>query len=136
MPLPFLLAAWGLGALAASGAGSGAVGLHRRGTARDIDAAARQTHASAKALYTSSLRKTERSAIALGERKIDLMSHEMKALHRALSMSRRLDFVPDAETDRLPESPFSPAEFEVIDFKEWERVAKLTVWAAALAGKA
>lgn len=135
MPLPLI--AVGLIALTgASGAGAGAVGLHRRGQAKDIDAAARRSFDDAKALYLRAEREAERAAEALGRRKIEVMAGPMTDLHEALSRFRNLDFDPSVTRDPLPGLPFDSAGFEEIDFAEWERIAKLTLGGAASLAKA
>jgi hypothetical protein len=135
MPLP-LIAIGLIGASAAGGGGAGAVGLHRRGKAKEIDAAARRTYANAKRLYTRSERATERAALALGQRKIEVMTGPMAALHDALSLFRHLDFDPSVAHDPMPELPFDTAQFEEIDFAEWQRIARLTAGGAVAVGKA
>lgn len=135
MPLPLIAIAL-IGGSVAGGGGAGAVGLHRRGKAKEIDSAARKTYANAKRLYTRSERAAEQAALSLGRRKIEVMTGPMTDLHDALSLFRNLDFDPGVVNDPMPELPFDTAEFEEIDFAEWQRIASLTSGGAVALGKA
>src|SRR4051794_5820766 len=121
VPLPLIAIAL-IGTSVASGGGAGALGLRRRQTAKEIDAAARRSFSNAKRKYTRSRRGAEQAALALGERKIAVMSGPMTGLHNALTLFRQLDFDANVPHDSLPELPLNVHQFEEIDFAEWRRI--------------
>jgi hypothetical protein len=134
VPLPLIAIAL-IGTSVASGGGAGAVGLRRRQTAKEIDATARSSFSNAKRVYTRSRRGAERAALALGERKIAVMSGPMTGLHDALTLFRQLDFDANVPHDSLPELPLDVHQFEEIDFDEWRRIASITTGGAVALAK-